>query len=111
MKKDPNKPVSYYHDVRPIFQTSCFGCHQPAKPLGGLVMTNFDAMKTGGDSGDAALVAGEPDESLLLEMIKSQDGVSWSNVLRADQHVSAADIFTPRTTGEQSRVGVSPERE
>ena len=33
---DPAPPagkVSYYKDVRPIFQQHCQGCHQPAKPL------------------------------------------------------------------------------
>jgi mono/diheme cytochrome c family protein len=30
-KPDPNKPVSYFKDVRPIFQAQCQGCHQPAK--------------------------------------------------------------------------------
>ena len=24
--------ISYYKDVRPIFQQHCQGCHQPAKP-------------------------------------------------------------------------------
>ena len=32
--------VSYYKDVRPIFQQHCQGCHQPAKPQGGYVMTD-----------------------------------------------------------------------
>ena len=33
--------VSYYKDVRPIFQQHCQGCHQPAKPSGGFVMTEL----------------------------------------------------------------------
>ncbi len=24
-------PVSYFRDIRPIFQDHCLGCHQPAK--------------------------------------------------------------------------------
>ncbi len=32
--------VSYYRDVRPIFQQHCQGCHQPAKPQGGYIMTS-----------------------------------------------------------------------
>src|SRR5260221_8280214 len=41
-KKDkiPDK-VSYYKDVRPLFQQHCQGCHQPAKAQGGYVMTDF----------------------------------------------------------------------
>ncbi|HTU89144.1 MAG TPA: cytochrome c, partial [Gemmataceae bacterium] len=34
-----DKEVSYYKDVRRIFQQHCQGCHQPAKPQGGYVMT------------------------------------------------------------------------
>src|SRR5260221_3509193 len=33
--------VSYYKQVRPIFQAQCLGCHQPAKSRCGLVMTNL----------------------------------------------------------------------
>ena len=31
--------VSYYRDVRPLFVQHCQGCHQPARPQGGYVMT------------------------------------------------------------------------
>lgn len=28
---DPNKPVSFYKHIRPIFQAQCNGCHQPRR--------------------------------------------------------------------------------
>src|SRR6187549_3094652 len=65
---DPNKPVSYFKDVRPIFQAQCQGCHQPAKAKGGYVMTDFARMLAGGESaekGELAVVPGNPDKSLL----------------------------------------------
>jgi len=34
--------ISYYDQIRPIFQRHCQGCHQPAKPNGKYVMTSFD---------------------------------------------------------------------
>src|SRR5690606_26476022 len=37
---DSAGPVSYYRDVRPIFQQHCQGCHQPARAQGGYVMTS-----------------------------------------------------------------------
>ena len=37
------RQVSFYRDIRPIFQDRCQGCHQPAKALGGLVMTSYAA--------------------------------------------------------------------
>ena len=42
--------VSYFRDVRPIFQANCQGCHQPAKAGGSLDMTAFKTLLTGGES-------------------------------------------------------------
>ncbi len=66
--------VSYFQDVRPIFQAHCQGCHQPAKPLGEFVMTSFDALVKGGESTLPAIVPGKPDESYLIEQITPADG-------------------------------------
>src|SRR5690606_35733701 len=52
----PDDKVSYYKQVRPIFQAHCQGCHQPAKAGGGYVMTSFDRLVAGGDSKAAAVV-------------------------------------------------------
>ena len=66
--------VSYYRQIRPIFQAHCQGCHQPAKPLGRYVMTGFDALLAGGETGDPAIVPGKPDESYLIDQIVTTDG-------------------------------------
>ena len=64
--------VSYYRDVRRIFQQHCQGCHQPAKPLGGFVMTDYaDLLKTG-DHLKVGLVPGQPAKSYILEQIESK---------------------------------------
>lgn len=65
----PTGAVSFYKDVRPIFQTHCYGCHQPAKRGGEYLMTDFKALLKGGESGDAAVVSGKPDASHLLKQI------------------------------------------
>lgn len=72
----PPKPVavSYFREIRPIFQTHCHGCHQPAKPGGGYVMTTFATLQKGGESGEAAIVAGQPDRSELLSQITVHNG-------------------------------------
>lgn len=71
---DPNAPVSYWKQIRPIFQASCQGCHQPAKSKGGYVMTGHARLLAGGDSGDKAIVRGQPDASGLVAAITPKDG-------------------------------------
>jgi WD40 repeat protein len=66
--------VSYYNQIRPIFQANCQGCHQPAKAGGKLVMTDFGKLVAGGESGSAAIVPGKPDESYLIEQITPTEG-------------------------------------
>ncbi len=66
--------VSYYEQIRPIFQAQCQGCHQPAKPSGAYVMTDFSRLVAGGDTGEAAIVSGDPDASPLVTMITPVDG-------------------------------------
>ncbi len=68
--------VSYARDIRPIFQAHCMGCHQPAKQAGDYLMTDFDAMLAGGESGEAAIVSGHPDDSWLVDLITPTDGVA-----------------------------------
>lgn len=73
---EPTKEgVSYYHQVRPVFQARCQGCHQPAKRGGDYVMTDFAAMLKGGETDQPAIVAGKPDESYLVDLI-TPDGDS-----------------------------------
>jgi mono/diheme cytochrome c family protein len=66
-------PVSYFRDIRPIFQDHCQGCHQPAKRGGDFLMTEFDKLKKGGESGKSAIVPGKPEQSYLIEMIQLDD--------------------------------------
>ena len=58
-----------------IFQQHCQGCHQPAKPQGGYVMTSYaDLLKTG-DHDQPGIVPGKPDKSYLVEQITAaKDG-------------------------------------
>jgi len=69
-----NAGVSYYRQVRPIFQQHCQGCHQPARAQGDYVMTNHAAMLQGGKSGDPAIVVGDPGRSKLVQQITHQNG-------------------------------------
>jgi WD40 repeat protein/mono/diheme cytochrome c family protein len=62
-------PISYYKQIRPIFQANCQGCHQPAKAKGEYVMTDFTKMLGAGDSGKKAIVPGKPEASFLIAQI------------------------------------------
>lgn len=66
--------VSYHKQIKPIFQANCQGCHQPAKPQGGYVMTDFARLMKAGDSDEAPIVAGKPDESNLFAQVTPHDG-------------------------------------
>lgn len=66
--------VSYFKQIRPIFQANCQGCHQPAKRGGEYVMTSFEQMLKGGESSEAAIVPGKPEASALLTQITPKDG-------------------------------------
>ena len=68
------KPVSYYTQIRPIFQANCQGCHQPAKAKGDYVMTEFAELLKPGESGGRPIVAGKPGESLLLKQVTPEKG-------------------------------------
>jgi WD40 repeat protein len=72
--KKPVPTVSYFRDIRPIFQVHCLGCHQPAKAMGEFVMTSFDGLLKGGESEQAAIVPNKPDESNLLAQITPDGG-------------------------------------
>ena len=65
---DPNAPISYYKQIRPIFQGQCNGCHQPAKSKGDYIMTDFAKLLKGGEKGDA-IVPGDIPKSHLIELI------------------------------------------
>ena len=70
----PAATVSFFRDVRPIFQAHCLGCHQPAKAMGEYAMTAREGLVKGGESGQAAIVPGKPEASYLLTQITPADG-------------------------------------
>lgn len=53
--------------VRPVLAKNCFACHT-ASPMAGLAMLSSESLQKGGKSGPA-IVAGKPDESLLIQAV------------------------------------------
>ena len=64
-----DESVSFQNQVMPILRANCLGCHQSANQQGGFDMTIYDSLLRGGESGNAAVVPGEPAESNLLHVI------------------------------------------
>ena len=67
-------PVSFAKQIEPIFRRNCYGCHQGAKQLGSYLMTDFASMVNGGETGDPAIVPGNPESSYLISQITAVDG-------------------------------------
>ncbi len=103
----PSGAVSYYKQVRPIFQAQCQGCHQPAKAGGGYVMTSFARLLAGGDSKSAAVVASQPDRSHLLEMITPEKGKA--EMPKDKPALAAAEVEVVRKWVAQGAVDDTPE--
>jgi WD40 repeat protein/mono/diheme cytochrome c family protein len=75
-EKQGGDPVSYYEQIRPIFQARCQGCHQPAKDKGDYIMTDFAKLLAGGEDKGVAIVAHKPDKGSLIRQIMVVDGVA-----------------------------------
>ncbi len=98
--------VSYYKQIRPLFQAHCQGCHQPAKQLGDYLMTSFDGLIAGGETGDAAIVAGKPDESYLVEQITTVDGKA--EMPKKGDPLSEEEVQLVRLWIEQGAINDTP---
>src|SRR5207248_306257 len=70
----PPAKVSFYKDIRPIFQQHCQGCHQPAKAQGDYVITQYAELFKPGNSGKEPVVKGKPEASHLVQQITPQNG-------------------------------------
>ncbi len=58
----------FEQNVRPLLAENCYSCHGDKKQKGGLRLDSLEAILKGGESGPA-VVAGKPEESLIVEAI------------------------------------------
>jgi hypothetical protein len=63
--------ITYDEHVAPILRDKCAGCHNPDKSRGGLVVTSYSALMTGGSSG-GVIKPGDADGSRLLLLVAHQ---------------------------------------
>jgi hypothetical protein len=67
-----DEPLAFFEQrIRPVLVEHCYECHsrQAESPKGGFRLDERESMLRGGDSGPA-IVAGRPDESLLIEAVR-----------------------------------------
>ena len=67
-----NEMEFFENKVRPILVNECYKCHSIEKgsSKGGLTLDSMQGMLKGGESGEAALVPGDPDKSLMIQAIR-----------------------------------------
>src|SRR3954464_721772 len=82
--------------VVPILETRCVSCHGETSPRGKLTLTTARAMRAGGDSGPA-VVPGNAEESLLLEMVSGDE----PEMPQKGERLSAEQVASLRTWIEQ----------
>lgn len=85
--------VDFNRDVRPILSDNCFLCHGPddANRKGGLRLDQRNGAMSAGESGEKAIIPGNPDASELVRRILSDD----------------ADLVMPPTASKKSRLTTS----
>lgn len=83
--EDKAKPVSFEEEVRPILKAYCFECHgEEPKLKGGLDVRLSRLIHQGGDSGPA-VVAGQPQESLLIQRVQDDEMPPGKKKLTAEE--------------------------
>ena len=65
-------PLTFEGAIAPMLQNKCGACHSSANKLKGLDLTTYAGITTGSESG-AVLVAGDPDNSLLVIVQTSEE--------------------------------------
>ncbi len=82
----------FQKQVRPILSQRCFKCHSHAADnmQSGLTLDSRSGLIEGGESGPA-IVPGKPDESLLIQAVRGQDGFEMPP---GGRKLSAKDVAT-----------------
>src|SRR5258708_4319356 len=70
-----NPAVEHFEKrVRPLLIERCHKCHLADKTKGGLRLDSAEALRRGGESGPV-IVPGKPDESLLIQAVRHEQGL------------------------------------
>jgi hypothetical protein len=80
----------FENQVRPLLVERCRECHGVEKQEGGLRVDSLEALLRGGQSG-AAIVAGRPEASLLMEAVRYEDLEMPPDDKLADDQIAALE--------------------
>ncbi len=65
--------VDFVDKIQPILQSHCHDCHGPDEANGQLRLDRLANMLRGGNSGEPAIIPGDPDGSFLMKLIKHEE--------------------------------------
>src|SRR6056297_3329594 len=65
--------VDFVTEIEPILREHCFDCHGPHEQESQLRLDRLSGMRSGGNSGEPAVVPEKPDASYLLKLIRHEE--------------------------------------
>ena len=77
-------PVSYASQVAPLFADQCASCHGDETQEAGLALHTYEAVMKGSEYG-TVIEAGNPDGSLLLDMIAAGEMPQEADAMDAEE--------------------------
>ncbi|MEX2176563.1 MAG: PSD1 and planctomycete cytochrome C domain-containing protein [Pirellulaceae bacterium] len=107
----PEQEKFFEEKVRPILATRCLECHGDKKQESGLRLDSRQGTLTGGDTGEQAVVPGQPDRSLLVKAINHVGDVHMppDNKLSEEQIAVLTDWVRQGIPWPQSSQAALPE--
>ncbi|MEM8670338.1 MAG: PSD1 and planctomycete cytochrome C domain-containing protein [Planctomycetota bacterium] len=108
--------IDFESDIEPILQDHCFDCHGPDEQEGQLRLDRLSGMRSGGNSGEPAIVPTKPDESYLLKLIRHEvpgkqmppdESLSAEQIARFEQWILSGARTPARYGPENEEVELS----
>lgn len=89
--------VDFLREVKPIFDAHCVQCHGPEKQKSGYRLDESAVAFAGGDSGEAAIIPGKPDQGMLIHLVDGSNKELFMPPRKSDvAPLSASQVDTLR---------------